>query len=166
MLGPMAWLGGNLSVRLRAELPDARSVVARLNESGGRVSARIDGEHVVIRPRAQPTVAGMPVYYSGRPSFRGKVHATGDGQAALTGWLDESFVGAVVFLLGAGAFAAFGGLLGVALVVSGDPRGLALLAVVAVTGVGLVAGAGLSIRMSNRDRATLMAAIRSLELEE
>jgi len=78
MLGRMAWLAGNLSVRSRAELTDARSVVGRLKESGGLVIARIAGDQVVIRPH---------------------------GHAALTGWLDESFVDALIFLLGAGAFA-------------------------------------------------------------
>ena len=149
-----------IRVRLDPSLDD-RSVVARLNDADGLVAAHLDGDAIVIRPRRQPMVAGMPVYYSGRPEFRGRLTRDDDGRPILSGSVQRSDL-LVVFIVVSGLFAAFGALTGFTLIASGDMSGVAVVLFAAVFGTALFATAVMQGRLSGKDEQTILTAIGRL----
>jgi hypothetical protein len=146
-----------IRVRLAPGL-DERSVVARLNDADGLVAARLDGDALVIRPRRQPMVAGMPVYYSGRPEFRGRLTRDDNGQPILSGSVQQSDL-LVVFTVVGGVCATFIALIGSALIASGDLSGVVVVLFAAVFGVALLGTAVMQGRLSTKDEQSIMTAI-------
>jgi hypothetical protein len=124
-----------IRVRLDPSLDDP-SVVARLNDVDGLVAAHLDGDALVVRPRRQPLVAGMPVYYDGRPEFRGRLTRDDNGRLFLSGSVRQSDL-LVVFTVIGGLFATFVALLGSALIASGDLSGVVVVLFAAVSGTAL-----------------------------
>ena len=122
------------------------------------VAAHLDGDALVVRPRRQPMVAGMPVYYSGRPEFRGRLTRDDNGQPILSGSVQQSDL-LVVFTVIGGVFAAFIALIGSALITSGDLSGVVVVLFAAVFGIAIFATAVMQGRLSTKDEQTIMAAI-------
>ncbi|HEV8281270.1 MAG TPA: hypothetical protein VGQ02_05395 [Candidatus Limnocylindrales bacterium] len=152
-------------LRLDPGLADGRSVVARHNESGGLVSAHLDGEILVVRPTRQPMVARMPIYYSGRPEFRGKLDRQSNGQVILKGFV-QHLGSPVLFNILGGILAPFGAAFGAAIVLSGDLTGVVLILVAAFTGAALFASSVLIGRLSRMDEQTIMTALRAIADED
>jgi hypothetical protein len=161
----ISWDFAPLRFQLKAGLIDGRTVVARLNDSGGLVLARMDADVLVVRPTRPPTVAGMPAYYGARPVFRGKVNQEASGDVVLKGVVQHSGL-PVLFTVGGGLFAAFGAMIGAAILVSGDLTGLAAILFAAVTGGALLTGTLLLGRLSKVDEQTIMTALRAISVDK
>jgi len=157
--------GSPVEVRLSPELVDGPSVISRLNASDGLVSAHVVDGILVIRPRRQPTMAGMPAYYNGRPEFRGALRAESHGPLILKGSVRRSDLPTLFMLLG-GVLAVLGATTGAAIVLGGDPTGALLIIISALCGVGVVAGAVLIGRLSVEDERSIIKAIRAITNEE
>jgi hypothetical protein len=164
-IGPvMTWDRAPVHIRLDGRFADVPSVVTRLNGSGGLVAAHAAGDIVVVRPLRQPSVAGMPVYYDGRPEFRGKLRPEGNGGVVLSGYVQRSGL-PVLFNLGAGLVAAFGAMFGASMLLSGDLTGVVVILAAALTGAIAITGAVLFGRLSRMDEQTILAALRAAEEE-
>jgi hypothetical protein len=150
-----------LRVRLDRGLADGRSVVARLNETRGLAEALLDGDILVIRPTRQPMMAGMPVYYDGRPEFRGKLMPEAGGRVILRGFVQHSRLPAFFNLVG-GLVAAFGAMFGATMLLSGDLTGVAVILGAAITGVAALVGTVLFRRLSRMDEQAIMSALRAI----
>lgn len=143
-------------MRLGPDLADAASVVRELNK-GALVAASLDGDTVLARPTRQPTVAGIPAFYSGRPVFRGRVDQAGE-RAVLTGVVEESGL-LVAFNVIGGLFITLGVLVGITLLVSGEVSGLAVILVALISGLALLAQTFLTLRLRKLDEDTIAQAL-------
>jgi hypothetical protein len=151
-------------IRLDRALTDARSVVERLNDSDGRVTARIDRVHLVIGPSGPTLLVGVPAYWNGRPEFRGVLEsANGDG-LLLRGTFHSSEAALLSMVVGV-AIAAMGVFAGVFILLSGDATGVLAVAFSLIVGAGIFAGATLIRRLSSRDEQTIKAVLRSISDE-
>ena len=139
--------------------------MARLDEATTHVAAEMVRDTVVIRSKSQQTVAGLPVYYGGRPEFRGKVVQDDSGRAILVGALEQSVLPAMVNIVGA-LLAACLAMAGAALLVSGDLGGIAALGFAALTGLAVLAGALMIQRLSAIDEQTIKAALLAISEEK
>lgn len=150
-------------LRLTFDGVDRRSLVERLNESGGVVAAHLAGDILVVRPVRQPTLGGLPVYYGGRPEFRGVIEED-PSHVIVRGSLRRSSLPMVLNGIG-GSFAAFGALAGVLIVLDGDASGFLTVLFAAMTGVSLLAGTHLLRRLSNADEQAIVAALTAISAQ-
>ena len=151
-------------VWLPVGLVSGPSVVARLNESGGSVAAHLDQDVIVIRPNRQPTLAGMPAYYTGRPEYRGRLDHDGGGVVTLSGAVHHSGIPLLVSLVG-GFMASLGALLGSMIIISGDVTGAVVIVGFVVIGTMVTLGGFLFRRLSAMDEQAILAVLRSMSDE-
>jgi hypothetical protein len=155
---------GALTVRLAPALSSSESVVGRLNEATTDVVAIMDRDTLVIRPKSQLLVAGMPVYYGRRPEFSGQVVRDDSGSLILAGAIKQSDLPAMVNIVGA-LFAAFIAMVGAATLLAGDSAGIVSLAFAALAGLAVLASHLMIRRLSGIDEQTIQAALRAISAE-
>jgi hypothetical protein len=153
------------TVRLKPAFHEPERLVAHLNASGGLVSAALEGDDVVIRPKAPPTVAGLPAYYSARPHFRGRLSAASPDDVFLRGFVRHS-IGALVFTVAGGLFTVLGMALGVSVVVfSGDSTGGIIILVSLVSALALGLQTLINWRLAKADEARILSALEAVGIE-
>jgi hypothetical protein len=123
----------------------------------------MDRDTLVIRPKSQPLVAGMPVYYGRRPEFNGQV-LHDDSGLILAGAIKQPDLPAMVNVVGA-LFAAFIAIVGAATLIAGDATGIVSLAFAALAGLALLASHLMIRRLSSIDEQTIQSALRAVSAE-
>lgn len=151
-----------IAIPLRDEIASATELVASLNNApGGSVRAAIEGESIVIRLNEPTEWAGLPVHYSGRPTFRGSVERDEIGGIRLSGSVDQA-AGPLLFNVILAGGAAFGALAGLLIITSGDLTGVILLVVAGGIGVAARIGWTMQHTLSAADEDQLRRALAAL----
>lgn len=159
---PSTWVdatAARISIPLRAEIATTAELVAGLNaDPRDLVRATTEGEHVVIRPTARPEWSGLPVHYSGRPTFRGSIERDANYGSWLSGSVDRP-AGPLLFNLILAGGAALGALAGLLIIGSGDLSGLILLVAAAGIGVAAIVGWKMQQALVAKDEDQLRRAL-------
>jgi hypothetical protein len=161
---PVRWdASAPTRIRLDPALAGESSVVEHLNHSGNRVAAQIHRGELVIQPVGPTLVAGMPAFWTWRPSFRGVLESPGDG-LVLRGSVRSSEASPIALVAGV-AVAVMGASAGAFIVLSGDVTGFPAIGFSLIVGAGLIAGATFIRRLSSIDEQTIMAALKAISDE-
>jgi hypothetical protein len=150
-----------LRIALPSNLTDNAAIVSRLDGSHGDVVARVEGGEIVVRPERQPTVGGMPAYYTGRPEFRGTLGRDVDGALVLIGTVRRSDTPIITKVLGS-VVVGLGLLSGSIIVLSGDGTGALVAVSCALVGIGVIGGGFFIGGLAGQDEETIVSALGSL----
>ena len=149
------------SIRLPIELPDATSVIQRLNDRRDLVAADQVDDMILVRPVRQPLLAGIPAYYSSRPIFRGRVDREPGGRVVLHGAVERADLLPISNVIGL-LFVAFVSMIGIALLRSGDLSGIVAILVAVVAVIALLVQSLLNARLSDQDEHMILAALKGI----
>jgi hypothetical protein len=149
-----------LRIALPSNLTDNAAIVSRLDGSHGDVVARVEGGEIVVRPERQPTVGGMPAYYTGRPEFRGTLGRDVDGALVLIGTVRRSDTPIITKVLGS-VVVGLGLLSGSIIVLSGDGTGALVAVFCALVGIGVIGGGFFIGGLAGQVEETIVSALGS-----